>query len=117
MTRLSGPALEVDLSRWGFGRRVIEARELRNIYLLQGNAERLPFQNGKAGDHFDLVCCVNLLDRVEHPAALLDEIARVLAPQGLLVLTSPLNWRSRNGDEWSRMGTVQALQDELHREA
>jgi SAM-dependent methyltransferase len=54
-----------------------------------------------------------LLDRLERPAALLDEIARVLAPQGLLVLTSPLNWRSRNGDEWSRMGTVKALQDEL----
>lgn len=45
----------------------------------------LPFPDGA----FDLVACVEGIEHVEGQAALLDECARVLAPGGSLVLTTP----------------------------
>ncbi|HTE86219.1 MAG TPA: class I SAM-dependent methyltransferase, partial [Dehalococcoidia bacterium] len=47
VSRLRGPAVEADLRRWGFGTRTIEGRALRNVFLLQADAERLPFRVGR----------------------------------------------------------------------
>lgn len=47
-----------------------------------GRAEQLPFPDGA----FDLVTCVNSLHHIARPPRALDEMARVLAPGGRIVL-------------------------------
>jgi SAM-dependent methyltransferase len=117
IARLRGPSTEVDLRQWGLGQRVITGRGLPNVFLLQANALRLPFATAPAWKGFDVISCVNLLDRVESPDVLLDEAARVLAPGGLLVLTSPLNWRSSQESHWERMGGLGGLQTAIEERA
>lgn len=48
-----------------------------------GQGEALPFRDGAC----DLVLFLNAIDHCDRPAATLDEIARVLTPGGLMVLT------------------------------
>ncbi len=72
---------------------------------LQGDAERLPLANAS----FDRVLCSEVLEHVRHPERVLQEIARVLRPGGLAVVSVPeersidrvkeLLWRSRL-DRW-----------------
>jgi len=45
--------------------------------------EKLPFADGS----FDIVLCDNVVDHAENPRRILEEIARVLAPDGLLYFT------------------------------
>ncbi len=45
--------------------------------------ERLPFDDGA----FDIVLCDNVVDHAENPRRIVEEIARVLAPGGLLYFT------------------------------
>ena len=49
------------------------------------DAPVLPFE----ADSLNLVLCVEFIEHVENPGALLREIARVLHPQGRLLLTTP----------------------------
>jgi SAM-dependent methyltransferase len=109
IARLRGPAVHVDLRRWGFGEKVIRARNLNNVYLVQGKAERLPFAATVLWEGFDALLCVNLLDRVDDPASLLSEIARVLAPGGRFVLTTPMNWRQWDGTLWAGGTSLSSL--------
>jgi len=50
-------------------------------------------QNGEAltyeDESFDVVLCLEVIEHVDDPEALLDEIVRVLAPGGHLILTGP----------------------------
>ncbi len=50
-----------------------------------GDACALPFADGS----FDLVVAMNVVDVVDAPTALLQDVARVLAPGGRFVLTTP----------------------------
>jgi ubiquinone/menaquinone biosynthesis C-methylase UbiE len=54
---------------------------------VQGSADHLPFAAGS----FDVVTCQTLLIHVPDPARVLAEMARVLAPGGLLLLSEPNN--------------------------
>jgi SAM-dependent methyltransferase len=51
-------------------------------------AESLPFAAGR----FDLVLCTQVLEHLPDPAAATEEMARVLRPGGVLVLTAPQTW-------------------------
>lgn len=53
-----------------------------------GNGLDLPF----ADQSFDTVLCTQVIEHVPEPARLLAEIARVLRPGGLLLLTAPHIW-------------------------
>jgi SAM-dependent methyltransferase len=68
-----------------------------------GRAEQLPF----AAAAFDLVTCVNSLHHIARPARALDEMARVLAPGGRLVLedmvADPDPRRARRWEEIERL--------------
>lgn len=52
------------------------------------DAQDLPFEE----QSFDLVVCLNLLERVPAPLRLLTELQRVLRPGGLLLLSSAFHW-------------------------
>ena len=49
----------------------------------------LPFRDGS----FDTVLSVQVLEHTPRPAALVAEMARVLAPDGILILTAPFQFR------------------------
>lgn len=59
--------------------------ERGNLAFTEGDCTRLPFEEGS----FDLVVSFETLEHIEAQAAMLDEFRRVLAPGGLLVLSSP----------------------------
>jgi SAM-dependent methyltransferase len=68
-----------------------------------GRAEQLPFGDGE----FDLVTCVNSLHHIARPPRALDEIARVVAPGGRIVLedfvSDPDADRARHWEQIERM--------------
>jgi ubiquinone/menaquinone biosynthesis C-methylase UbiE len=107
--RFRGLAVEADLRRWGFGFQTIRGRALSNIGLVQADAERLPFRSCESWMGFDAVTCVNLLDRVENPETVLDEIGRVTRKGGWLIATTPMNWRHQTGGYWSSLADLDDL--------
>lgn len=60
-------------------------RETDGVEFEVADLRSLPFGDGR----FDLVACFEALEHVDDPDAVLDELARVLAPGGLLVISSP----------------------------
>lgn len=53
------------------------------------SGRRLPFRDGS----FDTVLSVQVLEHTPHPGPLVAEMARVLAPDGVLILTAPFQFR------------------------
>ena len=47
--------------------------------------ESMPFAN----DNFDLVLCLALLEHLENPRMMLEEIQRILKPGGVVIMTTP----------------------------
>ncbi len=78
-------------------------------HFLHHNACPLPF----ADDTFDVVACLEALEFTPHPEATLAELARVLRPGGLLVITnrvgSGVRWLP--GRTWSRESLYQHLRE------
>jgi SAM-dependent methyltransferase len=67
------------------------------------DAERLPFADGA----FDMIFCRDVIEHLQHPDLALRELARVLQPAGLLVLTTvnvenPGIWSIRLVPKWAR---------------
>ena len=54
-----------------------------------GDALALPFAGGSA----DAVLCTEVIEHVTDPGLMLSEFARVLAPGGFVLLTSPFTWQ------------------------
>ena len=54
-----------------------------DVPTLAGDGARLPFADGC----FDLVLCDNVVDHAERPAGIVQELVRVLAPDGVLYFT------------------------------
>jgi SAM-dependent methyltransferase len=73
------------------------------IARVEARAEQLPFADAS----FDLVTCVNSLHHIARPARALDEMARVLAPGGRIVLEDfapdPDARRARRWEEIERL--------------
>ena len=59
--------------------------ETRVLSFEQGDIARLPH----ADDSYDLVTCFEVIEHVPDPGAVLGELARVLAPDGVLAISSP----------------------------
>jgi len=53
--------------------------------LLCGNAQHLPFQD----DTFDLIVATAVIEHVPSPEIMMNECARVLKPDGIIVITTP----------------------------
>ena len=59
----------------------------KDIKFLKGVAEEIPFKN----NFFDLVMVTNVLDHARQPLRILNEVKRVLKPNGILVLSIDCN--------------------------
>ena len=64
---------------------VAHARERYGLEFATADVAALPFD----GDAFDLVVSFETIEHVAEPEAVLDELTRVLAPDGLLVISTP----------------------------
>src|SRR5918996_2376858 len=83
----AGLVVGVDASRTMLERAAddIERSEIRNLALIRGGGEDLPFRD----DCFDAVCCFAALHLFAEPFTALGELARVLAPGGrIAIMTS-----------------------------
>jgi ubiquinone/menaquinone biosynthesis C-methylase UbiE len=67
----------------------VAARETRreNVAYIRGDASALPFRDGS----FDAICCFAALYLIEQPMRAIEEIVRVLAPEGRVALLSSCN--------------------------
>jgi ubiquinone/menaquinone biosynthesis C-methylase UbiE len=65
-----------------------QTKKSENVFVAQGSVMDLPFKD----DSFDCVVNTYLIDRVADPLLAISEMARVLKPGGLFVLSDPLNF-------------------------
>jgi dolichyl-phosphate beta-glucosyltransferase len=73
-----------------------QAHRLHGLIGLQGSVDRLPLADGVA----DVVCLLDVIEHVVDPVAALAEAARVLAPDGRLVINVPAHqWLWSAADE------------------
>lgn len=93
-----GRVIGVDLSRrmLGFAAQKLAASE--QVKLLWSPAETLPF----ADDTFDVVTCLEALEFMSDPPAVLNELIRVLRPGGLLLITNRINTPWMPGKTWTK---------------
>jgi len=63
----------------------IQKRRAVPLVLLHASAEAMPFKDAS----FDKVLCSEVIEHIQNENAVLDEIARVIMPGGILVLTVP----------------------------
>jgi 2-polyprenyl-3-methyl-5-hydroxy-6-metoxy-1,4-benzoquinol methylase len=61
---------------------------------------QLPYADGA----FDLVVCFNVIEHLDHPRRALDELARVLAADGLLLVSTPNRWMHAPASPHHRCG-------------
>lgn len=61
-------------------------------WYVQDLNKKLQFKDGQ----FDVVTCIEVIEHLENPRQIIRDLARVLKPEGLMVLTTPNNesWRS-----------------------
>ncbi|HET9894517.1 MAG TPA: methyltransferase domain-containing protein [Streptosporangiaceae bacterium] len=64
--------------------------------------------------YFDVVTCMNVLDRVDDPAAFAGELLRLVRPGGLLVISSPMHFDEHytSRDRW--IGDVHEVLDPVY---
>lgn len=101
-----GFTIGVDLSRQMLhhATRTIYPYDHRAAFI-HAPAERLPFPN----DSFDAVTCLEALEFMEEPRAVLAELVRVLRPGGLLLVTQRINTRFLPGKTWDEQSTLAEL--------
>ena len=97
----SGPIGIVNFMQWGHryaidplehfyrSKPALVALRKNNVTYLDGTGERLPFDEGT----FTLVIIDNVIDHTSAPAIVLQQISRVLAPQGYLYLSVNVHTR------------------------
>src|SRR5579862_3468943 len=66
-------------------RQVVQSRRLRNVEVLAGSVDRMPF----ADNEFDVLVAVDVLHHVFHVPAGVAEMRRVLRPGGRLIVYEP----------------------------
>ena len=96
--------LDLDMSHKGFNKMLhVPGSSLANLNFGLAKVSELPFD-----DHSqDFVCSSFLIDRLADPAAGMLEMIRVLKPNGILVIITPLNFE--NADHWDSFYPTEKL--------
>jgi len=88
---VDGKSVALNLAKHGFSAtHQIQGIELANLHFGLSKASLLPF----ADQSQDLVVSSFLFDRLEHPISGIQEMQRVLRPDGILLLLTPLNFNT-----------------------
>ena len=61
---------------------------------------------------FDLVSCLNVIDRVSDPAAAVASIERITAPRGVLLIATPYDWTLSPASRSARVSNIKDLLSE-----
>ncbi|NJN78046.1 MAG: methyltransferase domain-containing protein [Saprospiraceae bacterium] len=93
---VNGKEITIDLSDKGFAELLIKGEKLSNLHFGLAKAENLPFNENSQ----DLIVNSFLIDRLENPRNGLEEMYRVLKPNGKLIVISPLNFQK--AEHWKR---------------
>lgn len=107
--RFEGHVIGLDLSRRMLYRAALKMQQEHFedfITLLRAPAENLPFPDNS----FDLVTCLEALEFIPRQQTALAEMARVLRPGGLLLLTNRINTRWMPGQTRTRDQLAKALE-------
>jgi ubiquinone/menaquinone biosynthesis C-methylase UbiE len=105
--QFQGRIVGIDLS----GRMLNNAAQKLNgfdrVTFIRVPAETLPFEN----DTFDIVTCLEALEFMENPQAVVREAIRVLRPGGLLLTTNRVSIRLMPGKTWKSEQFAELLID------
>lgn len=102
-----GHVIGVDLSRRMLSVAAYKSQSYgERISLLWTPAEDLPF----ADSTFDVVACLESLEFMRNPQRVLGEMARVLRPGGVLLVTNRISTRLMPGKTWSSEQIRQILE-------
>lgn len=85
------------------------AEDNDRVALVWCPAETLPFADGM----FDVVTCLEALEFMTNPAAVLRELIRVLRPGGLLLFSQRINTPWMPGKTWSREQLITLLSTDI----
>jgi len=77
-----------------------------DVTLVQGDVMALP--PSVAADHFDLACCLAVLEHLDTPERAVNEAFRILKPGGVFVATCPNPF----WDRWA--GRLRLVEDDFH---
>ena len=103
---VAGKDITIDLSNNGFPKtQVVKGKEIKNLNFGLANAADLPFSS----DSQDLIVNSFLLDRLEDPIQGLQEMFRVLKPDGRLIMVTPLNFK--HADLWDKLYPAHKIKD------
>ena len=91
---VQGKEISIDLSEKGFIKQTIKGSLLKNLKFGLAKAEAMPYDDGSQ----DLVLNSFLIDRLENPKKGLEEMFRVLKPNGKLIVVTALNFKK--SDHW-----------------
>jgi len=93
---IKGRDFELGMSHKGFAEKIhLSGSKLSNLEFGLAKASELPFDD----ESQDIVCSSFLIDRLPDPAKGIIEMNRVLKPDGLLIIVTPLNFE--HADHWA----------------
>ncbi len=91
----SNAPVKIDLSTRGFNTKAFAGTEFKNVSLVQGDVLDMPFKKNS----FDCVLNTFLIDRVKSWRKAVFNSISLLKSNGLIVITSPLNWSDYSNKE------------------
>lgn len=106
--QFQGTVIALDLSRRMLAFAAEKFPNDTRLALLHAPAEKLPFPDNT----FDVVTCLEALEFMSDPQAVLAEIVRVLRPGGLLLTTQRVRTRMMPGKTWNE-ATMETILAEL----
>jgi len=68
-----------------YSQELIDTNQDKNIKIIQGDAQNLPFEN----NFFDIAIATAVIEHLPEPSKMLSEAYRILKKDGILVLTTP----------------------------
>lgn len=85
LARASESVVGVDVDPIAVAHAVEKYSGVPNLSFLQLDSHKLPYPEG----HFDVITCFEVIEHVPNPEEVLAELDRLLAPDGLLLISTP----------------------------